>query len=120
MRLYLDDDIASALLVQLLHKAGHDVQVPSDVGMAGEADPLHLAQAIKEDRVLLTRNYGDFEDLHLLVLTAQGHHPGILVVRRDDDPKRNLSPKDIVRAIHNLLAAKIPLADQYHILNHWQ
>jgi hypothetical protein len=35
MRLYLDDDSASLLLARLLRQTGHDVCVPSDVGMAG-------------------------------------------------------------------------------------
>ena len=35
MRIYLDDNTASALLVRLLQKAGHDVQAPADVGLAG-------------------------------------------------------------------------------------
>jgi hypothetical protein len=43
-----------------------------------------------------------------------------LVVRRDDNTKRNLSPRDIVRAIRNLQAAGQPLPDQYIILNNWQ
>jgi hypothetical protein len=32
MRIYVDEDTASALLVQLLGKAGHDVQVPAEAG----------------------------------------------------------------------------------------
>jgi predicted nuclease of predicted toxin-antitoxin system len=120
MKLYLDDDTAAALLVKLLTQAGHDVEVPADVGMAGKEDPLHLAYTIRTSRVILTRNYQDFEHLHLLVMQSQGHHPGILVIRRDDDPRRNMSPKDIVRAIHNLLAAGVPLDDQYYVLNQWQ
>jgi hypothetical protein len=39
MRLYLDDDSASSLLTRLLRQAGHDVRLPSEVGMAGEDDP---------------------------------------------------------------------------------
>jgi hypothetical protein len=35
MKLYLDDDTASALLAHLLKKAAHDVQLPSDVGRTG-------------------------------------------------------------------------------------
>jgi hypothetical protein len=120
MRLYLDDDSASALLQRLLQAAGHDVQVPADVGLSGEPDGIHLTHPIRDNRVCLSRNYRDFEILHLLVLQAQGHHPGILVVRRDNDPRRNLSPRDIVRAIRNLETAGITLADRYEILNHWQ
>jgi hypothetical protein len=67
MRLYLDDDCVGRLLLQLLRKAGHDVQLPADVGLAGKKDPYHLRQAIREKRVLLSRNYGDFEALHELL-----------------------------------------------------
>jgi predicted nuclease of predicted toxin-antitoxin system len=78
MRLYLDDDSALALLTRLLRQAGHDVRVPAEIGMAGDDDPVHLAQAIREDRALLTHNHHDFEDLHNLLMVGAGHHRGIL------------------------------------------
>jgi predicted nuclease of predicted toxin-antitoxin system len=120
MRLYLDDDSANPVLVKLLRKARHDVVIPRDAGMSGEADPVHLRYAIIETRVMLTRNYDDFLDLHNLILAAQGHHPGILVVREDNDSKRDMRPGDIVRALANLEAAGVPIADSYIILNHWR
>lgn len=79
MRLYLDDDMASALLARLLSQAGHDVQVPDDVGMSGANDPVHLGYAIREHRVLLSGNHDDFEAPHDLIMQAQGHHPGIVI-----------------------------------------
>lgn len=120
MRLYLDDNMTSHILAKKLQNAGHDVQLPADVGMSGEDDPVHLTHAIVEDRVCLSYNYGDFEILHNLVITSLGHHPGILVVRRDNDLKRDMSNSDIVRAIGNLLAAGVPIIDQCIILNHWR
>jgi predicted nuclease of predicted toxin-antitoxin system len=120
MRLYLDEDTAAALLVQFLRRAGHDVQVPAGSGLAGEWDPVQLTYAIRENRILLTRNYEDFADLHNLIDVARGHHSGILVIRRDDDTRRNMSPRDVVRALANLEAAGIPIADQYIVLNPWQ
>ncbi len=120
MRLYLDDDSAAALLVRLLGNAGHDVLVPADVGLAGEDDAIHLTYAVKDDRVLLTGNHRDFLNLHNLVMHTGGHHPGILVVRRDNDPTRDLTPSGIVRAIRNVEAANIPVRDDYVILNHWR
>jgi hypothetical protein len=120
MRLYLDDDSAAPLLVKLLRNAGHDVEVPRDAGLSGAADPVHLTHAIKETRAILTRNYRDFEYLHNLIVAARGHHPGILVVREDNDPKRDMKPGDIVRALANLEAAGVPVADSYIILNHWR
>ena len=120
MRLYLDDDSTAAKLVALLRHAGHDVQIPADAGIAGEDDPVHLTYAVLQDRLLLSHNYRDFKQLHDLVMAVQGHHPGILVVRKDNDPKKDLNPPGIVRALAKLLASSILVADAYHILNHWR
>ncbi|HZU35189.1 MAG TPA: DUF5615 family PIN-like protein [Gemmataceae bacterium] len=120
MRLYLDDDSASPLLARLLRNASHDVQAPADAGMAGKDDAIHLAHAVRQQRVLRSRNYTDFENLHDLVAAVQGHHPGILVVRQDNNPRRDLAPGGIVRAIANLLAGGVPIGNQYIILNHWR
>jgi hypothetical protein len=54
------------------------------------------------------------------MMTTQGHHPGILVVRKDNDPKRDLDQKGIVRALGKLLAAGVQLADHLYVLNHWR
>jgi hypothetical protein len=120
MRIYLDEDMASALLAALLRKAGDDVQAPADVGLSANPDPVVLTHVIREDRVLLSRNYEDFEHLHLLILAAQGRHPGILVERFDDDPNNSMTPKEIVRAVSNIEASGISLVNEYQILNHWQ
>jgi hypothetical protein len=120
MRLYLDDDSAESLLAALLQQAGHDVQIPADAGMDGQIDSIHLTHAVREDRTLLTRNHGDFKGLHDLIVAARGRYPGIFIVRRDNDPTRDLKPAGIVRAIRNLLSAGIPIRDQIQILNHWR
>jgi hypothetical protein len=120
MKLYLDDDSAEALLVALLRQAGHDVQIPADVGTLGQQDAVHLTHAVREDRVLLSRNHDDFEILHDLVMQVRGHHPGLFIVRRDNDPSRDMKAAGIVRAIRNLLQAGIPIPDSFHILNHWR
>jgi hypothetical protein len=90
MNLYLDDDSADALLLRLLLGEGHDVQIPSQAGLAGEEDPTHLMHAIRTSRVLLTHNYDDFKLLHELVILVRGHHPGLLIVRKDNDLSRDL------------------------------
>jgi hypothetical protein len=120
MNLYLDDDSVEALLVRLLRRAGHDVQIPADAGLTGRDDPIHLIQAIDEGRVLLSRNQRDFQNLHNLIKKAQGNHPGILIVCSDNDPTRDLKTAGIVRAIRNLEAAGVPLQGEFHILNHWR
>jgi predicted nuclease of predicted toxin-antitoxin system len=120
MRIFLDEDVASALLTQLLRRAGHDVLLRADLGLGGEPDAVVLRTAIREDRVLLSRNHRDFENLHVLVFEAQGRHSGILVERFDDDPKHNVTSKEIVRAIGDIEASGISLVNEYQILNQWQ
>jgi hypothetical protein len=120
MNLYLDDDSASVLLTRLLRRAGHDVRLPADVGHAGERDAFHFAHAIQSSRLLLSQNHHDFEALHDLVLVAGGHHPGLLIVRNDNDTKRDLKEAGIVKAVGKLIAAGVPSADQFIILNHWR
>jgi predicted nuclease of predicted toxin-antitoxin system len=120
MRLYLDDDSVDALLVMLLRRAGYEVQIPADVGKSGECDSVHFAQAIHDNRMLLSRNHDDFKNLHDLIMEAKGHHPGVLIVRRDNDPSRDLKPAGIVRALRNFEAAGVRITDDLHILNHWR
>ena len=120
MRLYLDDDSAGVLLTQFLRQAGHDVQRPIEIGMAGRDDAVHLAHAARQGRITLSRNHRDFENLHDLVIAVRGIHPGILVVRKDNNPKRDLTDGGIVRAIGKLLASGVPIAGQFYVLNHWR
>jgi hypothetical protein len=68
--------------------------------------------------VLLTANSDDFEDLHLLIKSAQGRHAGILVVRKDNDPRRDMTARGIVLAIRNLETSGLEVANAFHILNH--
>ncbi len=82
MNLYIDDNSASPLLATLLRKAGHIVQLPGDVGLAGAPDAVHLTRAIRDGLVCLTKDYDDYWLLHLLIIQSQGMHPGILVVRQ--------------------------------------
>jgi predicted nuclease of predicted toxin-antitoxin system len=120
MNLYVDDDSIRVHLIRLLVGDGHDVVVPADLGLGGEDDSVHFRHAIRADRVLLTHNHKDFNNLHELVIEAGGHHPGILVVRRDNDPTRDLTPKGITRAIRNLSRAAAPIVDGIHVLNQWR
>ena len=120
MNLYLDDDSVKAHLVALLRRSGHDVQIPSEVEMSGSSDARHLERAAQHGQVILTRNYADFLELHDVVQATKGRHPGIIVVRFDNDPTRDLTDRGIVVAIGKLDASGIPIANELHILNHWR
>ncbi len=120
MNLYIDDDSAKASLVKLLKRVGHQVIIPSAAGLTGVSDPRHFMHAVQKHLLVLTKNHDDFEDLHLLVQATGGKHPGLLVVRLDNDPHRDMKDRDIVRAIGNLEGAGVNLANEFHILNHWR
>ena len=120
MRIYIDEDMAAGLVVRLLQNAGHDVETPAGLGLLGRSDAIQLTCAIHEQRACLTGNYDDFEELHWLVREANGSHTGIIVVRQDNDPARDLTPKGIVAAIRKLEAAGVPIANEYIVLNHWR
>lgn len=120
MRVYLDEDLASALLTTLLERAGHDVAVPASAGLLGRSDAVQLTYAIEDSRVSLSRNYEDFEELHLLLRQAQGHHFGIVVVRQENNPTRDLTSKGIAAAIRKLDSAGVPIANEYIVLNQWR
>ncbi len=120
MNLYLDDDTAARRLVALLSNAGHVVVVPADVDLSGAPDARHFIHAMQQFLVLVTRNHDDFLDWHEVVQTAHGTYPGILIVRFDNDPTRDMTPRQIVTAISRLESAAVPLENQVYILNHWR
>lgn len=120
MDLYLDDNSVKVSLASILRRAGHQVTLPSDVGLVSATDPRHLASCAAHGRALITKDYDDFLDLHDLVQATRGRHAGILVIRADNDPGRDMKDRDIVRALANLEGAGMPIENEYHILNHWR
>lgn len=120
MNLYLDDDTADRRLVRRLSSAGHAVVVPMQVNLSGAPDTRHLIHAMRQALVLMTRNHDDFLDLHEVVQVARGTHPGILIIRFDNDSTRDMTPRHIATAIANLETAEVPLENQIYILNHWR
>jgi predicted nuclease of predicted toxin-antitoxin system len=120
MNLYLDDDTAERRLVTLFTQAGHGVVRPVDVQLVGASDAQHFLHAIRHALVLVTRNHDDFLDLHEVVQAARGTHPGILIIRFDNDPTRDMTPRQIVQATTRLEATGVPVTNQVYILNHWR
>jgi len=116
LKIYLDDCAYAKSLVTLLRTAGHEVVTPADAGTSGKADEIHFQHAEEHGLILLTRNPDDFAALH----EANPEHPGILAVYQDNDPDRDMSYGDIVRALANLENAGIPLEKSFHVLNAWR
>lgn len=92
----------------------------ADANAIGEKDPPQLTRAIIQSKVFLSKNHDDFRDLHLLIVAAGGTHPGIIIIRQDNDPSRDMTTKGIVNAIAKLEASEFDIANQFVILNHWR
>jgi predicted nuclease of predicted toxin-antitoxin system len=120
MKIYLDEDCNDPLLAKLLRQAGHDVRTPGEAGMLQKSDAVQFAFAVRERRVLITANHDDFEDLHDLILICGGHHNGVLVVRRDNDPTRDMTVRAVARAVTKVGAAMPELRDIFQVLNQWR
>src|SRR5262245_17531385 len=105
MRLYLDDDCTAKVLVSLLNKVDHDVVTPASVNNAGADDAVHLLFAVRQLRLMVTRNYEDLGVLHQLVMDSGGHHPGILIIRQEQDASKNMKNVQIVKALEKLTAS---------------
>lgn len=116
LSLYLDDCAYDKQLVRNLVAAGHTVTVPAEIATTGMKDEVHLREAATRQLVVVTKNPGDFEELH-----HQGvAHAGILAICQDNDSTRDMNYGDIVKEIANLETAGIEITGQYHILNSWR
>ena len=120
LKLLVDEDSQGKLLVKTLREAGHDVQTAAEAGLGGKSDKAVLEHAIAENRVVLSGNCSDFEALSERVLKKGGHHHGILLIHKFNNPKKDLSAATLVAAIGNLQATAIPLEDQVIVVNHYQ
>lgn len=116
MKLLLDEDSEARLLVCRLQAAGHDVATVGALEHRGRPDDDILRLARQTQRVLLTRNCADFQRLH----DADDHHPGILAVYQERDPRKDMTYEAIVTAIDALERNEIPIAGMFVCLNLWR
>jgi hypothetical protein len=100
----------------LLHQAGCEVVTPFDAKIAGQPDAVHFAYATHRGLILLTKNLRDFDELH----TRSPGHPGIFAVSQDNDATKDMNLSDIIRAIRNIVDARVPITGQFIPLNVWR
>ena len=120
MRFFINENLSSPRLGSRLRAQGHDPVLASDVGLLSVTYAIVLIFAIAKDLPVWTRDSEDFEDLHDLVMAAVGHHPGILIVRFDNDPHHNLTDRRIATAISKLESCGVPIRDRIHVVNQWR
>src|SRR5260370_6521854 len=100
----------------MLQAAGHQVTTPAQAGIRAADDSVHFRYAQANGLVLLTKDPDDFLALHAM----DPHHSGILLVYKDNDPMRDMTFADIIRAIKNLEDAGIVFQGSCHSLNAWR
>lgn len=93
LAIYFDDDFVKSSRADDLRSAGFDVVIPRDAGTAGFADPDHLEQATRTERILVSHNVADFHRIHTDWMLAGLHHAGIVLVHQ----RPILSSSEIVR-----------------------
>ena len=120
MKVWLDENMSDPRLAARLRAGGHDPILAPDAGLLSATDARVLIFSIAQGFPVLTRDSDDFEDLHDLVITAAGHHAGILIVRFDNDPHHNLTDRGIATAISKLESSGVPIRDRIHVLNQWR
>jgi hypothetical protein len=120
---YLDEDVALAIDYEL-RSYGHDVVNVRDLGLKGERDARHLANAAQQGRVLVTRNRHDFENLHtawqhwpqVWRVTPPPEHAGILIIPDVWRPAR------AARELDAFIQSGMPLTNalyRYHRRQGW-
>jgi hypothetical protein len=85
--------------------------------LSGEEDDVHFGFAAAHGLAIVAKNPADFKALHDL----DQRHSGILAVYQDNDPSRDMSNTDMVRAIRNLEEATQQggptIHGEFHTLN---
>lgn len=117
--LSLDDCANSNLPARLFSEAGHTVVRPAEASIAWEDDEIHLAYAIQNGLVLVTKDPDDFHLLH----DQPPNHPGIFGIYQDNNVTKDMSDAEIVAAIGRIESAipsGHPLAEAFHVLNDWR
>lgn len=95
IRLYLDEDV-NVLVADLLNAKGFNALTVRDAGQLQASDEEQLAYATTQQRVLVTHNRGDFEELvQTYFATGRKHYGVILAFRR--------SPQEIARRLLAIL-----------------
>ena len=120
MKVYLDDDMDSNVLLDLLQKAGHDVVSPRATGTRGQSDEHHLRYAAEHGLVLLTANAGDFIELQQQWVSRGESHHGILIVYRENNPVEDMTLQEIAQAVKQIERSGLSLRNSCYNLNFWR
>lgn len=114
MKLLVDEDTQSKRLLRQLEQAGHDVQSVNSLGQNGMTDDEVFALAQQHQRVILTHNCGDFQQ----ICQREKTHCGVVGIFRERVNK--FADAAIIAALQKLEDAIPDIADQFQVLNQWK
>jgi hypothetical protein len=101
VRVLLDAHVSGRRIGRALRRAGHDVlALDSNQALSRLPDGEVLALAARDDRIVVTRNVGDFARLVRERAEARRSHAGVILVT---DPRTEPSP--IVGRLEEIFAA---------------
>lgn len=75
---FVFDQHVNARALRTLREDGVDVVHVAEVGLSEADDPEIMAWAVREDRIVVTRNYRDFAPLAEAYGAGGREHPGVL------------------------------------------
>lgn len=78
LKFYLDEDV-DVLLAKLLRARGFSVETTQEADQLGNSDKEQLEYAITQNRILVTHNKVDFENLAVRFLEKDLRHTGIVL-----------------------------------------
>jgi len=113
MRLYIDENIHSAALVDALRRTGFDCLTVNEAGLRGARDEDHLRFAVIEGRIVYTCDVKDFQRLDREWRLAGMHHRGIIILT---EPRANVGLQ--IRCLQSLSArlGDTPMVDRLEFL----
>lgn len=116
LKIYLDENLSSRTLNNLLTRAGFQIHTPLEAELLGRSDGEQLQYARRQGYVLLTRNPSDFLELY----QKDPDHSGILAVYQDNDVRKDMSFQEIVQSLKEVLALKLRLHGNFIVLNQYR
>lgn len=123
LRIYLDEDVDSDLLISILTEEGFIVISPRTVGMRRKLskrklnDEVQLAYAADNGCVFLTANTVHFLNIHKLWKINKIAHCGILLLHKYNNPAKDMAFGQIAKAILNIIGLKLEFTNNLYNLN---
>ncbi len=114
IKIYLDDNLDNDEMIIFLQVNGFEVISPRKIGMSRKQDEEHLKCAILNNSVILTYDHG-FTRLH----NKFSNHSGIIIIFRQNNPKKEMTRTLIVRALKNIIDLNLELKNKIYKLNNF-